>query len=105
MSLRSTSYAGKVAVIGNSKGFRIDAALFHSHPEFSGSVKVQVVSPGHLLLSIENNESEKEAYDPILLSFLDYIEQDMQQHPEDIKPVTKKQLTKIKKLIKGVDQE
>ena len=46
------SFSGKSTSIGNSKGFRFDAALFKANPEFFGEVRGTVLAPGQMLVSV-----------------------------------------------------
>ena len=43
-----------------------------------------------------------EEADPIVASFLQFIEQQMTEHPEQIVPADAEQLRRIGKLVKGV---
>ena len=42
--MRHPSFSGKSTSIGNSKGFRFDAALFKANPEFFGEVRATVLA-------------------------------------------------------------
>ena len=46
------SFSGKSTSIGNSNGFRFDAALFKANPEFFGEVRGTVLAPGQMLVSV-----------------------------------------------------
>lgn len=101
-------YAGKVTQVGNSKGVRVDSAFFKAHPEFSGKVQVTVVADGQVLLSAKSRvrrRSKDEESDPVMLSFLQFLEKQMAEHPDQIVPVDKEQLRRIGKLVKGVNVE
>jgi antitoxin PrlF len=78
-------YFGKRTKTGNSTGFRFEGALFKSHPEFSGNVRAQVIAPGRLLVVAE--PTEEPAHDPVVASFLAFLQADMVQHPDQIRPV------------------
>lgn len=101
-------YGGKVTPVGNSKGIRLDAAFFKAHPEFNGEVRATVLADGQVLLSARsvvrraaiNNDA-----DPIMLGFLQFLENQMAQHPELIEPVDRVQLRRIGKLVRGVKVE
>lgn len=99
------SYEGTVVAVGNSRGMRLPAGFFHAHPEFDGKVKVTVVANGSILISPKTpprrkvNEDES---DPVVASFLQFMERQMTEHPEDIVAADVAQLDRIGKLVKGV---
>ena len=104
----SEQYSGKVTPVGNSKGFRMDAAFFKAHPEFSGDVRATVLTDGQVLLSAKNPVSRKpkeNEIDPVMLGFLSFIEKQMTEHPELIEPVDRDQLSRISKLVEGVETD
>jgi hypothetical protein len=101
-------YGGKVTPVGNSKGIRLDAAFFKAHPEFNGEVRATVLADGQVLLSakaISRRSSINEDADPVMLGFLQFLENQMVRHPELIEPVDRAQLKRIGKLVKGVKVE
>ena len=104
---RSEQYAGKVTQVGNSKGVRLDAAFFKAHPEFSGDVQATVVADGQVLLSakLRRRRSEDEDADPVMLGFLQFLETQMAEHPDQIVAVDTGQVRRIGKLVKGVKVE
>ncbi len=102
---RQEQYEGTVVQVGNSRGMRLPAGFFNAHPEFTGKVKVTVVSEGQVLMSAKTSTRRKmkdEEADPIVASFLQFIEQQMTEHPEQIVPADAEQLRRIGKLVKGV---
>ena len=103
MTAHTEAYQGKVAAIGNSKGIRLDAAFFRSHPEFSGEVMATVVSDGHVLLSAKSPAREESESDPVLGCFLTFLEKEMQAHPDLIQPADQKLLAEIAELVEGVE--
>jgi antitoxin PrlF len=102
-------YAGKVTQVGNSKGIRLDAAFFKAHPEFGGEVQATVLAEGQVLLSAKAKRRARgkraEAPDPVVASFLGFLERQMRAHPERIRPLDSKLLDEIGALVKGVDVE
>jgi hypothetical protein len=94
-------YTGRHAKTGNSSGFRFEAALFKSHPEFSGRVTARVVAPGQLLVMAEPQQ-EEEHDDPVLAAFLDLLARDMEAHPEKIKPLDEAQMRRVEELTAGM---
>jgi antitoxin PrlF len=94
------TYTGKRTKTGNSNGFRFEGALFKSHPEFSGEVRAHVIAPGRLLVTAEPVEETGD--DPVLASFLAFLDKDMLDHPENIRPMSEARLRRIKALTKGI---
>jgi hypothetical protein len=101
-------YGGKVTPVGNSKGIRLDAAFFKAHPEFNGEVRATVLADGQVLLSAKaaaRRASINDDADPVMLGFLQFLENQMARHPEQIEPVDRIQLRRIGKLVKRVKVE
>jgi len=109
MAAPQQRYAGKVTQVGNSKGIRLDAAFFKAHPEFGGEVQATVLAEGQVLLSAKAKrrarDNRAEAPDPVMASFLGFLERQMRAHPERIRPLDSKLLDEIGVLVKGVDVE
>src|SRR5262245_41802250 len=107
MAATPQRYAGKVTQVGNSKGIRLDAAFFKAHPEFGGEVQATVLAEGQVLLSAKGKRrmrgKKAEASDPVLASFLGFLERQMREHPERIRALDAKLLGEIGGLVKGVD--
>lgn len=101
-------YQGKVTPVGNSKGIRLDAAFFKAHPEFDGEVQATVLGDGQVLVSAKSRSRRavkgNEA-DPVMLSFLRFLEKQMTEHPELIEPADRKQLRRIGKLVTDVETD
>lgn len=99
-------YEGTVVQVGNSRGMRLPAGFFKAHPEFEGKVKVTVVADGAILVSakpIAKPKSKDGESDPVVASFLQFMEKQMTEHPEDIVAADTAQLRRIGKLVKGID--
>ena len=93
-------YRGKRTRTGNSFGFRFEGALFKSHPEFGADVRARIIAPGRMLVTAEIGDNRGE--DPVLASFLAFLAQDMQDHPESIKPVSAARMKRAERLTRGV---
>jgi len=101
-------YSGKVTPVGNSKGIRLDAAFFKAHPEFEGEVRATVLADGQVLLSARSLGKKAKAGemdDPVLLSFLGFLETQLATQPAQITAADRGQLARIGKLVKGVKTE
>ena len=98
-------YEGTVVQVGNSKGMRMPAGFFRAHPEFKGKVQVTVVADGAVLVSAKATPRRKpkdDEGDPVVASFLQFMEKQMTEHPESIVSADADQLRRIGKLVKGV---
>ena len=104
------SFSGKSTSIGNSNGFRFDAALFKANPEFFGEVRGTVLAPGQMLVSVvptgeQAPELQDEEGNPVMQAFLSFLAGQMAAHPELIEPVTEVQMAHIAALIEGVEPD
>jgi hypothetical protein len=104
----TTAHGGTVTPVGNSKGIRLDAEFFKAHPEFNGKVDATVIADGQVLLSTKTSKQRKaddDEIDPVMLGFLSFLQKQVAEHPEMIEPADRAQLSRIRKLVKGVDVE
>ena len=104
------SFSGKSTSIGNSKGFRFDAALFKANPEFFGEVRGTVLAPGQMLVSVVPTGEKAQDLDgdesnPVMQAFLGFLAGQMTAHPELIEPVTAAQMAHIAALVEGVEPD
>ena len=103
---RQERYEGTVVQVGNSRGMRLPAGFFSAHPEFTGKVQVTVVADGAILVSAKppaRRKPKNDEGDPVLASFLQFMERQMAEHPEDIVEADADQLRRIGTLVDGVD--
>lgn len=99
-------YEGTVVQVGNSRGMRLPAVFFRAHPEFEGKVKVTVVADGAILVSAKPTPKRKtpdDDGDPVVASFLQFMQQQMTEHPEEFSVADAAQLRRIGKLVEGVE--
>ena len=78
------TFNGSITTTGKSEAIRLDKALFRLHPEFRQKAKVraQVLSPGHALISVvDDDSSAREGEDPIVTAYLSLVESDMKSAP------------------------
>ena len=104
------SFSGKSTSIGNSNGFRFDAALFKANPEFFGEVRATVLAPGQMLVSVvpmdeQASALQDEETNPVLQAFLSFLEGQMKAHPDLIEPVSAAQMAHIAALVEGVEPD
>lgn len=104
------SFSGKSTSIGNSNGFRFDAALFKANPEFFGEVRATVLAPGQMLVSVVSMDEQPSALqdeesNPVMQAFLSFLEGQMKAQPELIEPVSAAQMAHIAALVEGVEPD
>jgi antitoxin PrlF len=105
---RQEKYEGTVVQVGNSRGMRLPAGFFRAHPEFSGKVQVTVVADGAVLVSARLTSKRKpkeDEGDPVVASFLQFMDKQMTQRPGDIVAAGADQLRRIEKLVEGINVE
>jgi antitoxin PrlF len=105
---RQERYEGSVVQVGNSRGIRLPAGFFNAHSEFAGKVQVTVVADGAVLLSARKaprRKTKDDEDDPVVAGFLQFLEEQMAKHPEDIAAADADQLRRVGKLVKGVKVE
>jgi hypothetical protein len=103
-------FTGKSTSIGNSNGFRFDAALFKANPEFFGEVRATVLAPGQMLVSVVPTDEQPlslqdEETNPVMQAFLGFLEAQMKAHPHLIEPVSAAQMAQIAALVEGVEPD
>ena len=96
-------YAGRATTSGNSRAFRFDAALFRAHPEFAaGPVTAHVLGPGTLLVTAASPPDAPDDADPVLGAFLAFLEAQMRDQPQRIRPLTQADVADLDTLLDGV---
>ncbi len=105
---RQEQYEGTVVQVGNSRGMRMPAGFFNAHPEFSGKVRMTVVGDGQVLVSAAapaKRKARDDEGDPVMASFLQFLDRQMTENPQDIVAADTDQLRRIAKLVKDVRVE
>lgn len=103
---RHVQYRGTVVQVGNSRAIRLPARFFNAHPEFNSKVQLTVLADGAVLLSAKSaprRKAKADESDPVVASFLQFLEKQMSEHPEDVVAADADQLRRIGKLLEGVD--
>lgn len=106
--MHTTQYEGTVVQVGNSRGMRLPAGFFNAHPEFNGKVRATFVADGQVLISAQpaaKSKTAKPEIDPIMESFLSFLEAQMAAHPEQIVPADPAQWARIAGLVEGVETD
>ena len=105
------TYAAAPAQIGNSRGYRVDAALFQAHPEMrEGAFEATYLGAGTLLVRQRAAASESpEATlsgpdaDPVIAAYLAWTERAMQAEPGLLRPLTAREFALAEALVDGVE--
>jgi antitoxin PrlF len=99
------TFSGSITTTGKSEAIRLDKALFRLHPEFRQKAKVraQVISPGHALISVMDDEVAPAAdEDPVVGAFLSFLQKDMETRPGRRSRLSKASLARAIRLTKRV---
>jgi antitoxin PrlF len=101
---RSVAYSGTITTTGKSEAIRLEKSLFRSHPEFRQKAKVQahVIGPGTMLLSVSEEAATENEADPVMAAFLSFLNRDISQAPDRIKPLSATRIEEARELTKGV---
>lgn len=91
--------------VGNSRGLRLDSALFREHPEFeSGTFDVDVIAPGHLLVRVARpHDAVEESADPVFETYLGFLEKALTANPERISAFSAAEIGRAEALVEGVE--
>ncbi|SDR57723.1 antitoxin PrlF [Rhizobiales bacterium GAS191] len=103
-------FKGSITTTGRSEALRLDKALFKAHPEFRQRAKIRahVIGPGSLLVTLEADENigadleDAIERDPVVSAYLSFLERDMSEHPERLRPFTEADLVRLEALTKDV---
>ncbi len=97
-------FSGAVTTTGRSEALRLEKSFFRANPEFRQRAKVmaRVVGPGHVLVTVEDQQIDALEPDPIVSAFLAFLERDMLSDPSRLTPVPTGRADALKMLLKGV---
>ena len=102
--MSSAHYRGRATTNGNSTAIRLDAALFRTHPEFrKAEVHADVIAPGVMVIATTQAVGDDE--DPMMETFLHFLETQMTAHPEQIAPLDAALMEEIAELVDGVEPD
>jgi len=101
----SVAYVGTITTTGKSEAIRLEKSLFKSHPEFRQRSKVQahVIGHGTMLVSVADDETTESDVDPIMAAFLSFLDSEIAQSPDRIKPLSATRIDEARELTKGVE--
>jgi antitoxin PrlF len=99
------AYAGTITTTGRSEAIRLEKSLFRSHPEFRQKSKVQahVIGHGTMLVSVTDDETTESEVDPIMAAFLKFLDREIAQSPDRIKPLSATRIGEARELTKDVE--
>jgi antitoxin PrlF len=106
-----STFTGSITTTGKSQAIRLPKALFRLHPEFRQKAKVraQVISPGHALISVIDDEAAPaQDGDPVVTAFLAFLEKDLKTQPGRRSGLSKASLRRAVRLtmdVKVTDDE
>jgi antitoxin PrlF len=102
-------FKGSITTTGRSEALRLDKALFRAHPEFRQRAKIRahVIGPGSLLVTLDGGEGPDHGgdfaeRDPVVAAYLSFLERDMSEHPERLRPFSEADIARIDALTKNV---
>lgn len=108
MSKKET-YRATPARVGNSRGFRIDAALFQAHPELrDGNFEAAYIGTGTILVRPRSATTRRapaagQGVDPVVAAYLAWTERVMTEQPEFLRPMTAREFEVAEALVAGVE--
>ena len=94
------AYSGTLTKTGNSQAIRFEKGFFQalglsSQVRFSATI----ISPGQILLSVVDQNPGSETADPVMESFLSFIEQEFKTNPQQtLSPLTAEMLESHQRL-------
>ncbi len=101
------TYTVRATTSGKQHALAMPKSLVEEHPEFAtGRFVVQVVAPGHMLVSAQEPvETDESGDSPVMEAFLAFLEQQMRARPEMITPFTQADIEGFDELLAGVEAD
>ena len=97
------SYSARATTSGTAPALAFSRAFAEAHPEFTrGRFEAHVIAPGRLLVSAPA-DVEAGGDDPVLGAFLDFLDQQMLQRPDLVRPFTAADVAGLDELLDGVE--
>jgi antitoxin PrlF len=103
---KTETYRATPARVGNSQGFRMDAALFQDHPELrDGTYEAAYLGTGTILVRPRAAAPRRVSsdVDPVMAAYLAWTERTMTAEPELLRPMTARELQIAERLVAGVE--
>jgi antitoxin PrlF len=97
-------YTARATTSGTAPALAFTKAFATEHPEFTaGRFEAHVIAPGRLLISAQVEAEVEDGDDPVLGAFLSFLDRQMSEHPEMIRPLTAAELAAIDELVEDVE--
>ena len=106
---KTATYPVTPAQIGNSRGYRVDAALFRDHPELrEGDFEAAVIGAGVFLVRQRTATAGQarragDETDPVIGAYLAWTERAMTAQPELMRPMSDREFRLAEKLVAGIE--
>lgn len=98
------TYTARATTSGTAPALAFSKAFAEAHPEFThGRFEAHVIAPGQLLVSAPVEDRVEEGNDPVLGAFLAFLDEQMAQRPELIRPFTASDVAGLDELLEGVE--
>lgn len=86
------TWTAKPTKNGNSMALRLEKGMLDVYPEFAtGDFSVSVLVPGTLLIHRNTPVEEVGDEDPVLSTFLQFMDQEMKKNPNKITPLSNRE--------------
>lgn len=96
-------YSLRATTSGKQHALALPKKFVDEHPEFAdGRFSAHVVAPGHVLISAEAPAVEPTEEDPVVGTFLAFLEQEMRAQPGTITPFSVADIQGLDELLDGV---
>jgi antitoxin PrlF len=66
-------------------------------------VQAHVIAPGTMLLSVMDDEKTESRVDPVMTAFLKFLEREIAQSPDRIRPLSATRIAEARDLTKDVE--
>jgi antitoxin PrlF len=100
------TWTAKPTKNGNSMALRLEKGMLDASPEFgSGEFSVNVLGPGTLLVHRNTPFEEAGDEDPVLSTFLQFLNQEMKNTPAKITPLSRREHAFMASALKDVELE
>lgn len=98
------TWTAKPTKNGNSMALRLEKGMLDAYPEFaSGDFSVNVLVPGTLLVHRNTPVEEVGNEDPVLTTFLQFLDKEMIANPDKITPLSRREHSAMASALKGVE--
>jgi hypothetical protein len=103
---RVTVGQGSLATSGNSHALRIDKSFVRNNPVLAQTglrVQFKKIATNTFVFVVLDAPSEAQEGDPVIESYLAFLESDMRAAPSRLAPLTEPDASNLERLVRGVD--